>query len=292
LICALILFADGAVFSQSLHKTNSGTLSANTHTLNTPDVLSQDLLVKDSPAKEIVLPGVMKIPGVSAQMIDPSRGQVVELTSGGSSSVYVSAGDINLIQLPFPRPVITSTDDLEIKQSGSNIYFQFKPGVPKPVQLFVENQGGSSAVLSLQLIPKKIVSQVIKVLDNTPSVQGINSENLSSDYVKQIQQLMETVANQQSPAGYTKISLNHVSPIVLNGLVIVPVARMSGLNKEIYVYEAHNPSPATATLSEREFDGEQVLAVSLFPTPVIRRGEKTRIIVLAKKQVPKGRVNE
>ena len=246
----------------------------------------ESLLVKPTAAREITLPGLIRIPGVSSQMIDPSRGQIIEFSNGGSSSVYVSESDINLLQLPFTQPLITSSDDIEIKQSGGNVYFQFKSGVNRAVQLFVENQSGSNSVLSLQLIPKLIVSQVIKVVDNSPASNIIKEDKLSNEYIKHIQQLMEMVANEQNPSGFTKISLDHISPILLNGLLIRPLSRMSNLNKEIYVYEAQNPGSTVASISEKEFDGQSVLAISIFPTPILRKNERTKIIILAKKQLP------
>jgi len=246
----------------------------------------ESLLSKPTPVKEITLPGLIRIPGISAQMIDPKRGQIVEFSNGGSTSVYVSVSDINLLQLPFTQPLITSSDDVEIKQSGGNVYFQFKSGVNRAVQLFVENQSGSNSVLSLQLIPKPIVSQVIKVVDNSPASNFISQDKLSNEYIKHIQQLMEMVANEQNPSGFTKISLDHIAPILLNGLLIRPLSRMSNLNKEIYVYEAQNPGSAVASISEKEFDDQSVLAISIFPTPILRKNETTKIIILAKKQSP------
>jgi conjugal transfer pilus assembly protein TraK len=254
-----------------------------------PDLTSLDksLPIKDTPTREIELPGLMRIPGASAQMIDPSRGQVVEFVDGGSSSVYASNSDINLIQLPFTSPLITSTDEIEIKQSGSNIYFQFKNSSKRSVQLFVENQTGSSSVLSLQLIPKSIVSQVIKIVDNSARFKVASDVNKSSDYIGKAQALLEDAANNQSPQGFTKIPLSHISPIVLNGLVITPISRFSNFEKEIFIYEALNPNTNLVTLNEKEFDGESVLAISIFPTPILRKGDKTRILILSKKQLSK-----
>ena len=242
------------------------------------------LPVKDTVPKEIVLPGLLSSPGLSAQMIDPTRGQIVEFANGGSASVYVSSNDINLIQLPFARPLVTSTDEIEIKQSGANIYFQFKAGATKPVQLFVENQTHSSTVLSLQLIPKSIISQVIRVVDNTGNSNGLVRQNKSSDYVSQTVSVMELVANNQNPQGFTKILLNNISPIVFNGLVVTPISRMSSINQDIYVYGVRNPGLNVATLSEKEFDGETVSSISIYPTPVLAQGESTKVIVIARKQ--------
>lgn len=244
-----------------------------------------DLAVKSVAPKEIVLPGLLRIPGVSAQSLDPTRGQIVQLANGNSSSVYVSNSDINLIQLPFLSPLVTSSEDIEIKQSGSNIYFQFKAiAATKPVQIFVENQAVSNTVLSLQLIPKSIVSQVILVVDNSGAQNPLKRRNKSSDYVSQTQLTMEIVANNQSPQGFTQVLLTHIAPVILNGLVIVPLSRLSSVDQEIFIYEARNPSKNVATLSEKEFDGDSVLAVSIFPTPVLRQGERTRVFVIAKKQ--------
>jgi len=242
------------------------------------------LPLKDSPLKEIILPGLLRSPGVGAQLIDPSRGQIVEFANGGSTSVYASGNDINLIQLPFLHPLITSTDDIDIKQSGANIYFQFKNGAVRPVQLFVENTNHSSTVLSLQLIPKLIVSQVIRVVDNSGISSGLVRQNKSTDYVSQTVTIMEIVANNQNPQGFTKISLSNIPSIVFNGLVVTPLSRMSNINQDIYVYEVRNPGVNIARLSEKEFDGETVTSISIYPTPVLAQGERTKVIVIARKQ--------
>ena len=287
------LTSDNALVAQDLPTLNNRTSRVLKRSLNnvvenknnksTPD-LDAILPIKNSPVKEIFLPGLMRIPGSSAQMIDPTRGQIVEFVSGGSSSVYASNTDINLIQLPFKHPLITSTDELDIKQSDSNIYFQFKIGSTKPVQLFVENQSESNNVISLQLIPKSIVSQVIKILDNSLSNSSLNTKLKSSDYASQLVETMELVANNQSPQGFSKISLNYIPPIIMNGLVIFPLQRMSNSDQEIYVYEARNPSQNVVALAEKEFEGEAVLSVSIFPTPILNPGERTKIFVIARKQ--------
>ena len=53
--------------------------------------------------------------------------------------------------------------------------------------------------------------------------------------------------------------------------------------EDLYVYTVSNPGTMDAHLREQEFDGEDVLAVSIFPKPLLRPGEKTDVIVLARK---------
>ena len=237
--------------------------------------------VKETKTEEIVLPGVMRIEGESVDVLDPSRGRKIQLGRPGSQTVFMSAQDPNLIELPFLNPHITASDALTVfKRSTSNkIYVAFNPEFEiKPRQIFIESVDGV-AVLSLQLVPKNIVSQTI-IVEGAPT--RAVSANQSSEYVGFVQQLMESVALGVTPAGYSVFDMN-VTPIVMNGLLIEPQRKFSSLEGDIFIYRVTNPTTRSVYLKESEFDGEQVAAVSIHPTPLIQSQGKTNVFVLTRR---------
>ncbi|VVE56457.1 hypothetical protein PAQ31011_05107 [Pandoraea aquatica] len=250
-----------------------------------PLKVDHSIAVKDTPAKEIDLPGVLKVPGESLDTIDPSRAQRVSWTNGGSQTVYLSVDEPNRIQLPFKNPFIVQTSDIKIERraSGNNIYVYW-PSLPaKPRQIFIEPPGGGPA-LGLQLVPKEISAQTILVTDDTGTVSGgQRAKSSGGDYITRIQDVMETVARGRSPDGYSQVEIS-LPPIAMNGLVVTVDSRFSDREGDVYVYTVRNPGQARATLREQEFDGPNVLAISIFPKPVLAPGEKTKVIVLARKR--------
>jgi conjugal transfer pilus assembly protein TraK len=96
-----------------------------------------DAAIKDTRAPEVVLPGVMKIAGADAHALDFSRARIVEVTNGGSQTVYVSVNDQNRIQLPWPNTKVVGTEELMVdkRPTSNNVYVQFKEGVKRAVQV-------------------------------------------------------------------------------------------------------------------------------------------------------------
>lgn len=238
--------------------------------------------IKDTKAPEVVLPGVMKIAGADAHALDFSRARIVDVTNGGAQTVYVSKVDQNRIQLPWPNTRVIGTDELEIKKSpnSNNVYVQFKEGVDRAVQVYFEQPDGAS-VLGLQLVPKNIPAQTVLVRDAS-LLAGDQKPVKGGDYVATTQGLMEQVALGGAPQGYSQTDIA-VGPIALNGLVVTPEKQYSSADKDIYVYDVANPGPQKASLQETEFDGENVLAISIFPKPVLAANERAKVIVLTRK---------
>jgi conjugal transfer pilus assembly protein TraK len=249
-----------------------------------PLAVDPDIAIKDTPAPEIDLPGVMKIDGASRQALDPTMARQISMTNGGSQSVYMSATDPNRIQLPFSNPRVISTTEIEIdkRKDSNNIYVTIAPGVTHPVQVFIE-PADSSAVLGLQIVPKRIPAQTLIVVDDG-NVVGVGRPPAarSDQYVVRVQSLLESIALDSSPIGYAQTELK-LPPIAVDGLVMENETRFSGRADDIYVYSLTNPLRTEVRLDERQFDGEDVLAVSIFPKPVLEPGQKAKVIVLAKK---------
>lgn len=244
------------------------------------------IAVKNNPTKEINLPGVMKIEGASTAALDFSRTRTIQMNNGGSVSVYLSATEPNRIQLPFVNPHVIGTTDVMIdkRARSNNIYIAFKQGVTKAVPIFIETDDGSGPVLGLQLIPKGIASQTIIVEDVAlRNAVDLAKANKGSDYVAATQGLMETVAYNATPNGYSIVEIN-VPPIAMNGLLVEVEKKLSNREADIFVYRVLNPGPSNTTVRESEFDGDLVQAVSIHPTPNLRAGESTKVIVLARKE--------
>lgn len=238
--------------------------------------------IKDTRPLEIDLPGVMKIAGADAHALNFSRARVVDVTNGGSQSVYVSNVDQNRIQLPWPNTKVVGTNELEIdkRPNSNNVYVQFKEGVQRAVQIYFEQPNGPS-VLGLQLVPKQIPAQTILVRDAS-LLGGEQKPVKGGDYVAATQGLMEQVALGGAPQGFSQVDIA-VGPIAMNGVVVIPQKQYSSADRDIYVYEVANPGPQKVSLQEMEFDGEDVLAISIFPKPVLAASERARVIVLTRK---------
>lgn len=244
--------------------------------------LHPDAAIKNTKAPEIDLPGVMKIAGADAHALDFSRARVVDVTNGGTQTLYVSHVDQNRIQLPWPNTRVIGTDELVVEKntSSNNVYVQFKAGVERAVTVYFEQPNGAS-VLGLQLVPKAIPAQTILVRDAS-LLGGAPKPVKGGDYVALTQGLMEQVALGGAPQGYSQMDIV-AGPIALNGLVVTPLKQYSSADNDIYVYDVANPGPRKASLHEQEFDGDNVLAISIFPKPVLAVNEHTRVIVFARK---------
>ncbi|UWE19365.1 type-F conjugative transfer system secretin TraK [Herbaspirillum huttiense] len=246
-----------------------------------PGKIHPDALVKATPAPEINLPGVAKIEGADANALDFTRAQVVEFNNPATKTVIVSNQWWNLIQLPWLDPKVQGTDEVEVRLNklSRNVYVRVQPGVDHSVQLWIEDKK-TDKVLGLQLSGKsEIPAQAVIVRDTTPSKAPLPKSNT---YVEQIQQRMETVALGNAPSGYSEIQ-PRLPAIVRNGLVITPAKIYSSADTEIFVYDVANPGPNRANLTEEEFDGPAVTAVSIYPKPLVDAKEHVKVIVETKK---------
>ncbi|MCX4151036.1 MULTISPECIES: TraK domain-containing protein [Paraburkholderia] len=249
-----------------------------------PLALNPTIAVKDTPAKEIDLPGVMKVEGQSVGALDPTRAHPIPMTDGGVVTIYMSVNAPNRIELPFKNPHTIHRDTLQVdKSTGQNIYVYWKSLPATEETLYIEPPGGGP-VLGLDIKPKEVPAQTYIVTDDSGIVAGKEkSKNRSDDYIGHVQDLMESVALGHAPDGYASVDIA-LPPIVMDGLAVMVAKRYSSREGDLYVYGVRNPSQSRAVLNEQEFDGANVLAVSIFPKPVLLPGEQTRVIVLARKR--------
>nr|WP_058035188.1 type-F conjugative transfer system secretin TraK [Burkholderia pseudomallei]AJL34963.1 sex pilus assembly protein TraK [Burkholderia pseudomallei] len=243
------------------------------------------IALKATPTKEIVLPGVMRVPGEGIGVPDPSRVQKVSWTNTGNVTVYLSADEPNRILLPFKNPYVVRTSDVaaDKRAESNNVYVYWVNAPAQARHLYFEPPDGSSS-LGLDIIPKNIPSQTIIVTDDTGIASGRRPKVSSGgDYTSHVQDLMEAIALGKAPDGYSQVDIK-LPPIAMNGLSATVDTRYSGRDGDIYVYTVRNPTQNRVVLREEEFDGPEVIAVSIFPKPLLLPGEKTEVIVMARKR--------
>jgi conjugal transfer pilus assembly protein TraK len=257
---------------------------------STRDPLAVDptIAVKDTPPKEIDLPGVLKVPGESLSVVDPTRAQKISWANGGSKTVYLSINEPNRIQLPFKNPYIVQMSDVKVdhrpQSNNLYIYWTTPSAQAQPSELFIEPPAGGGPSLGLELVPKNIPAQTVIVQDDTGSTAGKEKKvGANGDYVTHIQDLMADVALGRSPNGFSQVDVQ-LPPIAMDGLTVTADTRYSSHDSDLWVYTVRNPEAAYALLHEQEFDGPNVLAVSIYPKPRLLPGEKTKVFVLARKR--------
>ncbi len=257
-----------------------------------PLALDPSILLKDTPPKEIELPGVLHVDGLSAQAFDPSKSHKISWGNQGIQPIILSLSGPDLIVTPFNDPYIVGNSYLDIKKrsNSNNVYvsFTFPDGVkPVPVSIFIEDPAGGPA-MGLQLIPKQIPQQMYVVVADTDHASADSNKQLTkgADYTTHVQELMEMAAFGNTPSGYSVSPLN-LPPIVMHGLKLDAIRRLSNTEGDLFVYQVTNPTAKTVMLNEKEFDGPRVRAVSIFPRPELRGNEKATVIVFAQK--PEGK---
>jgi len=251
------------------------------------DDLAPDLTlaIKDVPEHAVDLPGVLKLDGAAQGVLDPTRSRKISWTNEGSQTVYVSATDPNRLQLPFPNPRVIGTTDVDIdkRPNSSNVYVTFVAGVTHPVQVWFEPHEGSGASVGLLLVPKRIPAQSIQIVDDTGALapHAARAEE-PDDFLARVQDELQDALASRSPQGWSTVNVP-VPPIVLDGVLVDGVRRLSSLSEDIYVYTVRNPGPSDVVLDESQFDGPRVEAVSILPSPLLHSHGSTSVAVLARK---------
>lgn len=250
-----------------------------------PLAVEPAIAVKATAPKEIDLPGVLQVPGESMDVLDPTKARRIAWTNGGSQTVYMSINEPNRIQLPFRNPYLVQTSDVKIdRRPVSNNIYVYWPQLPAQARmLYIEPPDGGPS-LGLELVPKDIPGQTVVVTDDTGMVSGHRKPTAASgDYISHVQDVMATIALGRAPDGYSQVAVS-LPPIAMDGLALTVDERYSDRDGDIFVYTVRNPGQSRAVLREQEFDGANVLAVSIFPKPLLQPGEATKVIVLARKR--------
>jgi conjugal transfer pilus assembly protein TraK len=250
-----------------------------------------DAAIRATAPAAIDLPGVMRIEGADAGALDPTRARVIPFSNGVSRVVWMSATQVNRIQLPFANPRVIGVEELDIDRSAgsNNLFVSFRSrAAAKEARIYIEAANGQA--IALDLVPKDIPGQTILVEDSAGIVSGdaLRSQPTlaPSTYEVSLADAIEAAVKGSAPGGYSVLDLRSdkgVGPIVMSGLLIEPALKFSGRDRDIYVYDVSNPTQQTVTLTEEEFNGAGVLALSIHPAPQLAPGARTRVYVVARR---------
>lgn len=142
--------------------------------------------------------------------------------------------------------------------------------------------------LTQELREKNRPKADLKKLSSTPAIElskGKSTVRVFSDPdCPFCQQLEKSLAQLEGVRVliYSLVELQ-TPPIIFNGLIVEVEKKLSSRENDIFIYQVSNPGQGTAVLKEAEFDGDLVQAVSIHPTPTLKPGQKTRVMVLARK---------
>lgn len=253
------------------------TLSASAQTVVVSNKPSPKAALSKDGAKfnGVNLGGVMRAESVDD--IDFTKPQLVQVDGSRSYVAYLSKAEWNHISLPFVPLGGKSYDDIEINfinDQSRNVYVRFIRNAE--VHLFLESEDGD--VVSLQLIPKDVMAQQVVVSMNTTKAGAKRDFN---DYVTTVQDIMQAAALGRRPPQFSESLLEYPS-IVYNGLHVTTQKVYSTNAYTLFSYKVINPSDQPTTVSEAEFDGEDVAAVSVYPGPELVKGKPVDVFVLTK----------
>ncbi|PTT93017.1 hypothetical protein DBR42_00830 [Pelomonas sp. HMWF004] len=254
-----------------------------------PDATAADssLALRDTPTKEIDLPGVLRVDGESVMAFDPTKSHKITWANEGIQPIPISLTGPDHLILPFNDPYITGNDwvNIDKRAVSNNVYitFAFPDGVkPQPVTIYIESPTGGPS-LGLQLMPKDIAPQTYTVIDEISlNANSAGRNSSAADYESRILDLMATVALRGTPSGYSVLPLK-LPPVAFHGLRLDTVRRLSNIENDIFEYEISNPTQKPVTVAEKDFSGARVQAVSIFPKSTLRPNERARVYVIANK---------
>ncbi|PPD50745.1 MAG: hypothetical protein CTY16_01110 [Methylobacter sp.] len=251
-------------------------------------------LPKPKPQKRPPLLGVK--PQVPT-LIKPDKhslktGVTINSKQGITETVEVARNKLNRIVTPYANPKVLTVDNVETKVDGSAVYVA--TDMESPVSLFISDVETGQAT-SLQLLPVNLATPVeIRIESdrqpntNNPSSLGLSSESekpfrQESDYLSDIKSMMQTLAKQQVPSGF---SLEKASEAGASSLCHSPNLLFSygqtfiGQDMHIVVLVAENKSFAPKIFEEAFCASESVMAISSWPKIRLNPGDKTEIFVL------------
>jgi conjugal transfer pilus assembly protein TraK len=263
-----------------------------------PRAVDRSLAIRESAATAIDLPGVMKIEGADAAALDPTRARVIPFANGVSRSVWVSARQINRIQVPFANPRVVGLEDLEVDRQvdSNNIFVSFKtPDTAKETRIYIESPDRQA--IALDLVPKLIPGQTILIedTDGIVSAKPAGAPAMSrkaTSYESELAEILEAAVKGGAPAGYAVLDLRRdkgVGAISMSGLLVEPALKFSSRGRDLFVYDVTNPGVVPATLREEDFNGAGVQALAIHPAVQLAPGQRTRVYVVARQAEQGGR---
>ena len=220
-------------------------------------------------------------------------GVTIHSKPGITETVEVARNKLNRIVTPYANPKVLTVDNVETKIDGAAVYVA--TDMESPVSLFISDVETGQAT-SLQLLPVSLDTPVeIRIEsdrhpeNNNPALLGLSSESdkpfrQESDYLSDIKGMMQTLAKQQVPSGFSldeKASPSGISSLCHHpNLTFSYGQTFAGQDMHIVVLVAENKSYAPNVFEEAFCASESVMAVSSWPKIRLNPGDKTEIFLL------------
>ena len=221
------------------------------------------------------LPGLGAAPGA----INSANPMIVRSRNGVNTLIPLALKYPNRIVTPFKRPEVID-DGIETLIKGNSIYVKLDESSPRGVIFINDADAPGGAVIQLTLIGRVIPPQTVIV--QLDAVAGVVENNDDSDYVSSIKSLVRVVLRGGTPQGYTDEQFNLPMVSASQQLLINAEKRYSGSTFEILRYSIRNVGTTPITLTEEMFGGEQVRAVSFYPSLNLQPNESTSVFIVAK----------
>lgn len=234
--------------------------------------------------RTVLLPGISKLPADTP----PAKGSVIRTNGANTETAFISKQFTNRIATPFEHPRVIDQANANVTVDGSSIFVTAKSD--EPFALYVTGKSTGDAVISLTLIPKAIPAQIL-TLQLDSSQGALRKAGKIESYEQQLVEILKTAALGRTPDGFSEgLMPNFIARQNRHGLNIIPISRYSGASLDVYKYKVEN-NQSDIELSETAFWQKGVLAVSILPNMILRRGESTTVFVLADKSILDGASN-
>lgn len=263
----------------SIKKTDSLPTPSEGHSKSKKTKKKRLVIRRDKGISPVVLPGVGVIPGKVDQAM--FNVDVINVNSDKTEVAYISEDFPTRISTPFKSPkLIGAVDGLGIKQVGNSLYLP--SGMSDPVGVFITGSSPGAQVISLTLIPQPMPQQNIVLALNGGGINRPLHDDASgrkvNTYTQRVVEDFRAIALHKIPDGY---DLNKLSYAVgtIGSLMLMPEARYSGGNNDVWEYRVENASTKPIEIHETDFYVDGVIAVAVYPKVRLLPHEQTYILV-------------
>jgi len=206
--------------------------------------------------------------------------QTVSPNIGETTTVNISAKDLNVIKTPFKSvKAFSSSPDIDVNVDGSNVLIKFTGTELKTKDLVITDDRGN--VYPFVLIPTGIPLEVIKLevkdteKDDEPTLGG----KATATHIGSIKSLIKNMYLNKVPFGYTVENLNK-DETEWNEVKKVLKKRYKSptVIGEVYELKANED----VVLAENEFYRKGILAISI-DSHKLKKNETTRLYIIKKR---------
>lgn len=210
--------------------------------------------------------------------------QTVIIDNDDTHVVAVSASSMNRVNTPFRNPIVLTNGGANYSVVGQDVYIASQSD--QPIGVFIREDdrlANNSPVASLTLVPKPLAPQNITLVLASALKERLTNPNakIATDYTDVLRQTMTAIAQHKLPDGYSKSNVNSKAIARIGGVIMQPKAMYSGVENNVYVYNARNATNQFIELNEPSFWHKGVRAVAVNGDIKLAPAAVTEIIIIA-----------